>query len=59
MNVTKEILRINEREANLGVKASWHDDYTSAHIFVGNIDHELTEGDLLAVFEQCVGPSLF
>jgi RNA-binding motif X-linked protein 2 len=53
MNVTKEIQRINEREAALGLKASWHDEYAnSPYVFVGNLDHGLTEGDIVAVFEQ-------
>merc|ERR1711879_322054 len=53
MNITKEIQRINEREAALGLKASWHDEYAnSPYIFVGNLDHGLTEGDIVAVFEQ-------
>lgn len=55
MNITKEIQRINEREAALGLKASWHDEYAnSPYIFVGNLDHGLTEGDIVAVFEQYV-----
>jgi hypothetical protein len=55
MNITKEIQRINEREAALGLKASWHDEYAnSPYVFVGNLDHGLTEGDIVAVFEQYV-----
>jgi len=53
MNVVKEIKRINEQELKMGIKKSWHDDYKdSAYIFVGNIDHRLTEGDIRTVFEQ-------
>lgn len=36
-----------------GSTASWHNVYKdSAWIFVGGLDYELTEGDLIAVFSQ-------
>ncbi len=55
MNVVKEIQRINEKEALLGLsgKASWHDKYKdSAYVFVGGLDYGLTEGDVICVFSQ-------
>jgi RNA-binding motif protein, X-linked 2 len=57
MNVVKEIDRINQRELDLGIdgteSSSWHYKYRdSAYIFVGNLDYELTEGDILCVFSQ-------
>lgn len=47
----------NEKELDLGhiggYGSSWHDQYShSSYIFVGNLPFELTEGDLLVVFEQ-------
>lgn len=55
MNVIREINRINEKEAALGIdiSASWHVKYRdSAYIYVGGLDYELTEGDIIAVFSQ-------
>jgi RNA-binding motif X-linked protein 2 len=55
MNVVKEIKRINEKEIQLGLseQSSWHVKYKdSAYIFVGGLDYELTEGDVLTVFSQ-------
>ncbi|KAL1741522.1 hypothetical protein HDZ31DRAFT_66848 [Schizophyllum fasciatum] len=54
MNVVKEINRINERELELGLSgASWHDEYKdSAYIFVGGLNRELTEGDVITIFSQ-------
>jgi RNA-binding motif X-linked protein 2 len=57
MNVVKEINRINQAELDLGIdgteSSSWHAKYKdSAYIFVGNLDYELTEGDILTVFSQ-------
>lgn len=57
MNVIKEIKRINEREIALGLgqSGSWHDRYKhSAYIYVGGLDFELTEGDVITVFSQYV-----
>ena len=66
----KEIERINRRELELGAKGSWHDQYKgtsrrasneqllsrpdSAYVFVGGIAYDLTEGDVIAIFSQCV-----
>ena len=57
MNVTKEIQRINEYElsrgANWAIKGSWHERYEkSAWIFVGNLDYQLTEGDVICFLSQ-------
>ncbi|KAI9006377.1 zinc finger CCCH domain-containing protein 42 [Hyaloraphidium curvatum] len=55
-SVVKEIQKINERELQLGLTGqggSYHDDYKdSAYIFVGNLDYELTEGDVITIFSQ-------
>jgi len=50
----KEISRINERELALNVgNSSWHDQYKhSAYIYVGGLDFELTEGDVVTIFSQ-------
>lgn len=56
MNVVKEIERINEREAELGItgsKASWHERYrSSAWIYAGGLGVKLSEGDVICVFSQ-------
>jgi hypothetical protein len=57
MNVVREIQRLNEKEAKLGVAAgtgaSWHDEYKGhPYVFVGNVPFELTEGDLVKIFSQ-------
>jgi len=53
MNVVREINRINERELDLNIGASWHDDYKdSAYIFFGGLSSELTEGDVITIFSQ-------
>lgn len=46
---------MNEKELELGVpeKASWHAMYKdTSWVFVGGLDHELTEGDVICVFSQ-------
>jgi len=36
-----------------GTPASWHSKYSkSAWIYVGNLDHSLTEGDVICVLSQ-------
>ncbi|THV08138.1 hypothetical protein K435DRAFT_707713 [Dendrothele bispora CBS 962.96] len=53
MNVVKEINKINDAELKLGSSGSWHDDYKdSAYIFVGGLNTELTEGDVITIFSQ-------
>lgn len=48
---------INKKELELGISGdtnkSWHQGYKeSAWIYVGGLDYDLSEGDLLAVFSQ-------
>lgn len=56
MNTIKEIERINEEELKRGIagtSASWHNKYvSSAWCYVGNVDHALTEGDVICVMSQ-------
>lgn len=56
MNSIREIQQINDQELRLGIagtRASWHTQYAqSAWVYVGNLDHTLTEGDVLAVLSQ-------
>ncbi|TFK94253.1 hypothetical protein K466DRAFT_657929 [Polyporus arcularius HHB13444] len=53
MNVVREINKINEKELDLGIKGSWHDDYKdSAYIFIGGLHRDLTEGDVITIFSQ-------
>lgn len=51
MNTIREIEKINQQELERGIAgtpASWHAQYVrSAWCYVGNLDHELTEGDVL------------
>ncbi|KAA0200117.1 RNA-binding motif protein X-linked [Fasciolopsis buskii] len=53
---TKNQNILNERELRLGYTgtlSSWHIQYkNSAWIFVGGLNYELTEGDLICVFSQ-------
>ena len=44
---------LKERDLGLTEGASWHEGFKhSAYVYVGGLDYELTEGDLLAVFAQ-------
>ena len=56
MNTIQEIRQINEQElarGMAGTPASWHSQYAqSAWIYVGNVDHQLSEGDVLCVLSQ-------
>jgi len=56
MNVVREIERLNERELQNGVsntKGSWHYDYTDTNwVFVGSLEKNLSEGDVICVFSQ-------
>eukprot|EP01080_Neovahlkampfia_damariscottae_P010847 gene10847-3467_t len=55
MNLIREINERNEKELTLGLTttASWHDKYKeSAYIYIGGIDYDLNEGDLVRVFSQ-------
>ncbi|VDP87795.1 unnamed protein product [Echinostoma caproni] len=53
---TKNQNILNERELRLGYTgtlSSWHRQYKdSAWIFIGGLNYELTEGDLICVFSQ-------
>jgi RNA-binding motif X-linked protein 2 len=56
MNTIREIQKINDQELAMGIAgtpASWHAKYAkSAWIYVGNLDHTLTEGDVICVLSQ-------
>ena len=52
----KNLKKISDKEIEMGISgtsASWHNMYKdSAWIFVGGLDYELTEGDIIAVFSE-------
>ena len=56
MNSVREIEKINQEELNRGIAgtpASWHSQYAaSAWLYCGNLDHELTEGDVICFMSQ-------
>jgi RNA recognition motif-containing protein len=56
MNTIREIEKINQEELDRGIagtSASWHAQYEkSAWVYVGNLEHELTEGDVLCIMSQ-------
>lgn len=56
MNTIREIQRINDEELERGIagtSASWHSNYLkSAWVYVGNLDHDLSEGDVICVLSQ-------
>ena len=56
MNQIKAIQRINEKELEAGIlkpEHSWHQEYKDqAYIFIGGLNRQLTEGDLLTIFSQ-------
>lgn len=55
MNVVQEIKRLNEKELarGTGLEGSWHDQYKdSAWVYVGGLDVQLSEGDVLCVMSQ-------
>lgn len=41
MHTTKNIERFRENELKMGISssASWHKDYNSAYIFIGNLNY--------------------
>ena len=55
-SVVREIQNINKAElsrAGSGRGGSWHDQYKdSAYIFIGGLDSQLTEGDVITIFSQ-------
>ncbi|CEP60371.1 U2 snRNP complex subunit IST3 LALA0_S01e09208g [Lachancea lanzarotensis] len=56
MNQIKSIQRLSLQELESGIlapSASWHHDYRDqAYIFIGGLNKELTEGDVLTIFSQ-------
>lgn len=55
MNVIQEISRLRQLELENGVSAaaSWHAKYkNSAYIYIGGLDYDLTEGDIIMIFSQ-------
>lgn len=56
MNSARQTQRCNDYELQRGItvgRGSWHDEFkNSSYIYVGNLDDELTEGDILSVFSQ-------
>jgi RNA-binding motif X-linked protein 2 len=56
MNTIREIEKINQEELDRGLagtSASWHAQYEKAPwVYIGNLDHALTEGDVLCVMSQ-------
>jgi RNA recognition motif-containing protein len=56
MNTIREIQKINDVELERGMAgtaASWHTKYAeSAWVYVGNLDVDLTEGDVICVMSQ-------
>lgn len=49
----KNITKLSEFDLKTGAKSSWHDQYKgSAWVFVGGLQYDLTEGDVVAVFSQ-------
>lgn len=52
--MVREIERINKAELSRGGQGgSWHDQYKdSAYIFIGGLDSQLTEGDVITIFSQ-------
>lgn len=53
---SRNIQKINNAELEAGIlkpELSWHNDYKDqAYIFIGGLNRELTEGDILTVFSQ-------
>lgn len=56
MNSIREIVKINKEELERGIagtSASWHEKYVAAAwVYAGNLDHELSEGDIICVMSQ-------
>lgn len=51
----REIEKLNQQELDAGVPigASWHNDYNdTAYIFIGGLQPDLNEGDVLTIFSQ-------
>lgn len=54
MHTTKNIEKFRENQLKMGIssQASWHKDYDSAYIFVGNLNYGMNEGDIAIVFSE-------
>ncbi|CCK70608.1 U2 snRNP complex subunit IST3 KNAG_0E03510 [Huiozyma naganishii CBS 8797] len=56
MRQARAIQKINQAELDSGIispELSWHDEYRDqAYIFIGGLNKNLTEGDILTVFSQ-------
>ncbi|CCE62544.1 hypothetical protein TPHA_0C03940 [Tetrapisispora phaffii CBS 4417] len=56
MNKIKSINAINASELNSGIldaSLSWHDEYRDqAYVYIGGLNKELTEHDILTIFSQ-------
>ncbi|CAA21890.1 RNA-binding protein Cwf29 [Schizosaccharomyces pombe] len=53
MNSIRQIERLNEQELDKPFSSSWHQDYSdSAYIYIGNLDFDLNEDDILCVFSE-------
>lgn len=56
MNTIREIEKINQLELDRGIagtSASWHSQFAnSAWCYLGNLDHQLTEGDIICIMSQ-------
>jgi RNA-binding motif X-linked protein 2 len=56
MNNIREIEKINAQELERGLAGtagSWHSQFAHAPwVYVGNLDHQLTEGDILCILSQ-------
>jgi len=56
MNQIKSIQRINAAELEQGIldpEKSWHHEYVDqAYIYIGGLNKELTEGDIVTIFSQ-------
>ena len=56
MNQIRAIQRINDTELSSGILSpnlSWHNEYKDrAYIFIGGLNVELTEADILTIFTQ-------
>ena len=54
MNKIEQIKKLNEEELRHGVKpeGSWHNDYKSKWIYIGNLREHITNDDLIVLLSQ-------
>ena len=54
MHTTKNIekFKLNELQMGISSAGSWHKDYDSAYIFIGNLNYGMNEGDIAIVFSE-------